>query len=60
MKIKLTKDCEVECWSGCTETYVQFSKGDVFTVIKDPITPGYYTVENDEVYGDMYIREDCA
>jgi hypothetical protein len=62
MKIKLTKDCEVECWNGRTETYVQFKKGDVFTVTNDKESQeeGYYMRSGDEDYGDMYIKMDCA
>ena len=58
MKIKLTKDCIVECWNGRTETYVEFKKGDEFTITGSE--KYYYLREGDENYGDMYINRDFA
>lgn len=35
MDVTLKTDCSLECWSGLTETHIQFSKGDTFEDVKE-------------------------
>ena len=60
MKIKLSRDCLLECWSGLEEgTPIPFKRGDTFEV--EVFNDEYYVKEGDEDFGDIYIPKlSCA
>lgn len=61
MDVTLKKDCSLVCWSGLTETHVQFSTGDTFQDVKEcEDLDLYYVKEGDENHGDILIPKDVV
>jgi hypothetical protein len=56
MKIKLTKNCKLQCWSGRNDEWRRFKKGEEFEGVD---LGEYYECESEDLGIVLVEKENC-